>query len=330
MESLNDIVGDIIVSHKTLKMAIKLHSEAISTIDSMNHSRGFSVVGPSGVGKTTHASILQSMFPSVQTKLGLDQHVIYCSVPPKPTLKGLALSLLSALNDPFDEVISQKRGRNVERDLTARCIKLIKECKVKAIIFDECQHLTKNPYIESTYIATDWLKSLMDSLKVVVIVMGLDSTIELFEQNEQLARRFSSTIKLRRFDWFEYDSRLEFIGVLGAFQENLPQFEFPVLTDGEMSFRFYSATGGLLAYIAKLLNQATLDAVHDKRDVIDLKHIADAYEKTMRVSSLDTAENPFSDKFKPHPTSDSVNRAQMIGVHVPTPRQRKRKEVVNA
>lgn len=329
MKDLNDVVGNIIVTHKTLTMAIKLHSEAISTIDSMNNSRGFSVVGPSGVGKTTLASLLQSIYPSQRTHEGLEQQIIYCSVPPKPTLKGLALSLLSALNDPFDGVISQKRGRNVERDLTARCFKLIQECKVRAIIFDECQHLTKKPDSENTYLATDWLKTLMDNTKVVVIVMGLDSTIQLFQQNEQLARRFSSTIKLRRFDWFENESRSEFLGVLHAFQENLPQFEFPVLTGPEMSFRFYSATGGLLAYIAKLLNQAILDANHDKRKVIDIKHLMAAYENTMRVGSFDTAENPFSDKFKPHPTLDSVNKAQMIGAHVPAPRQRKNKKVMN-
>ncbi|MGB7816663.1 MAG: TniB family NTP-binding protein [Methylotenera sp.] len=329
MKDLNDVVGNIIVTHPTLATALKRHSEAISTIDSMNNSKGFSVVGPSGVGKTTFASLLQSIFPSQRTEEGLDQLVIYCSVPPKPTLKGLALALLSALNDPFYDDIPQKRGRSVERELTARCIKLIKECKVKAIIFDECQHLTKNPDSESTYIATDWLKTLMDNTKVVVIVMGLDSTIQLFQQNEQLARRFSSTIKLRRFDWFESESRSEFLGVLQAFQENLPQFEFPVLTGTEMSFRFYSATGGLLAYIAKLLNQTTLDAIHDKRKVIEIKHLEVAYEKTMRVSSFDTAENPFSDKFKPHPTLDSVNKAQTIGAHVPAPRQRKNKKVMN-
>lgn len=330
MKDLNDIVGNIIITHPTLAMAIKCHSEAINTIDSMNNSRGFSVVGPSGVGKTTFASLLQSIYPSQRNQEGFEQHIIYCSVPPKPTLKGLALSLFTALNDPFDGDIPQIRGRNVERELTARCIKLIKECKVRAIIFDECQHLTKKPDSENTYIATDWLKTLMDNTKIVVILMGLDSTMQLFQQNEQLERRFSSTIKLRRFDWFESASRSEFLGVLHAFQNNLSQFEFPVLTSQEMSFRFYSATGGLLAYIAKLLNQAILDAIQDKREVVDIKHLEVAYEKTMRVSNFDTAENPFSAQFRAHPTSESVKKAQMIGAHVPAPRQRKHKEVICA
>lgn len=330
MNKLDDVVGNIIVTHKTLNMAIKLHTEAISTIENMNSSRGFSLLGPSGVGKTTYASLLQSTYPSHRTQEGLVQKLIYCSVPPKPTLKGLALSLLSALNDPFDNVIPFKRGRSVEHELTARCVKLIKECKVDAIIFDECQHLTKNPDSESTYLATDWLKTFMDKINVVVIVMGLESTIQLFQQNEQLARRFSSTIKLRRFDWFENESKSEFLGVLHAFQENLPQFEFPELTGSEMSYRFYSATGGLLAHVAKLLNQATLDAVHENRKVIDIKHLGVAYEKTMRVSNFDTEVNPFSDKFKPDPTSDSVKKAQLIGAHIAAPHQRKNKKVIHA
>lgn len=329
MNKLEDVVGNIIVTHKTLNMAIKLHSEAISTIENMNSSRGFSLVGPSGVGKTTFASLLQSTYPSQRTQEGVEQQIVYCSVPPKPTLKGLALSLFTALNDPFD-VIPNISGRNAERELTERCIKLIIACKVKAIIFDECQHLTKKPDLESTYIATDWLKTLMDNTKIVMIIMGLDSTIQLFQQNEQLARRFSSTIKLTRFDWFESESRSEFLGVLHAFQDNLPQFEFPSLTGQEMSYRFYSATGGLLAYLAKLLNQATLDAIHQSRTVIDVKHLLVAYEKTMRVSNFDTAENPFSNQFRPHPTSESVKKAQMIGAHIPAPRQRKNKEVIYA
>lgn len=330
MNKLEDVVGNIIVTHKTLNMAIKLHSEAISTIKSMNSSRGFSVVGPSGVGKTTYASLLESTFPSKRTIEGLEQQIIYCSVPPKPTLKSLAFSLLSALNDPFDNVFPFKRGKGVEHELKARCIKLIKECNVKAVIFDECQHLTKNPDSESTYLATDWIKTFMDKINVVVIVMGLESTIHLFEQNEQLARRFSSTIKLQRFDWFENDSRSEFLGVLNAFQENLPQFEFPELTSTEMSFRFYSASGGLLSHIAKLLNQTVLDAIHENRNVIDIKHLGVAYEKTMRVSNFDIGENPFSGKFKPDPTSDSVKKAQLIGAHVTAPYQRKNKKVIHA
>ena len=324
MENLDNALGNIIITHPTFIEAIDRYSQAISSIDRLNNtSVGFALTGESGTGKTTLAKHLISLYPGIRDEEGLTRPVVYCCVPPKPTLKGLASALFSALNDPF-ESLPNKRGRDAEHVLTERSIKLIIECQVKAIIFDESQHLAKKPDSEGTYAATDWLKTLMERTKVVIILLGLNSTTLLFEQNEQLKRRFKSTIKLSRFNWMQDETRSQFLGILQAFQANLPQFDFMDLTAEETSFRFYTATGGLIAYLAQILEQAMLDAIQDNRKTINLKHFEVAYGKTMHVSDFNNAENPFTLTFRAVPTSITVAKANLVGAHIPAPRQRKK------
>ena len=324
MANLVNALGNIIITHPTFMEAIDRYTQAISSIGRLhNTSVGFALTGDSGTGKTTLAKYLLSLYPGKRDEEGLIRPVVYCSVPPKPTLKGLASALFSALNDPFDS-LPNKRGRDAEHVLTERSIKLIIECQVKAIIFDESQHLARNPESDGTYAATDWLKTLMERTQVVIILLGLNSTSLLFEQNEQLERRFKSTIKLSRFNWMQEETRSQFLGILQAFQANLPQFDFMELTAEETSFRFYMATGGLIAYLAQILEQAMLDAIQDNRKTIKLKHFEVAFDKTMHVSDFNIAVNPFSATFKAIPTSTTVAKANLVGAHIPAPRQRKK------
>ena len=136
MANLVNALGNIIITHPTFIEAIDRYSQAISSIDRLNNtSVGFALTGESGTGKTTLAKHLISLYPGIRDEEGLTKPVVYCSVPPRPTLKGLASALFSALNDPFDS-LPNKRGGDAEQVITERSIKLILECQVKAIIFD--------------------------------------------------------------------------------------------------------------------------------------------------------------------------------------------------
>lgn len=318
----NYTVDNTLVMHPLFVTAISQYKQAIGALGSMQSSTGYALTGDSGTGKTTLVKHLKSLYPDTRNEDGLIQPVIYCSVPAHPTLKGLATSLLTAMNVPEVNIL-QKRGRNSENDLTIQCVRLIKECQTKAIVFDESQHLTRNPGRDGTYAATTWLKRLMSEAKVVMILAGISSTTLLFEQDEQLARRFWSTINLSRFDWTISQSRSEFLGILDAFQSSLPQYEFLPLATTETGFRIFMATGGLLGYLAKLLNQVILDANSDNRKVIKLKHFEISFEKTMRVSSTDAAENPFTETFSTLPTHKTVANAKKVGTSLPAPRTRK-------
>lgn len=322
MENLSSVISNTVVAHKTFANAINTYDQAISAIGSMNNSVGFALVGDSRVGKTTLLTHLKNRYPAKRNEEGSVQPVAYCCVPSQPSLRGLALSLLKGLNDPL-EAVQKITGEGGERALKSRAVKLIQECGVKVVIFDESQHLTRDPNNKTTYAATEWIKTLIDSTNVVLIMAGLNSTTNLFNQNEQLVGRCMSTVRLSRFDWMEETSRSEFFGTLQAFNQKMKHFDLPTLIDHDMAFRFYVATGGLLGYLSKLLTQIVWDAISEKRTVIQLEHFAVAYEKTMRVSDANNAINPFLKGFRLQATAETIEMAKSVGVHIPAPRQRK-------
>lgn len=322
MENLNSIIGNTIVEHKAFTMAISDCDQAINTVGSMNYSVGFPLVGESRVGKTTLLTKLKNKYPAQRNEDGIIQPVVLCNVAPQPTMRGMALSLLKGLNDPTID-FDKTAGERGERALKAKAVKQIKECGVKAVIFDESQHLARDPNSKSTYAATEWIKTLMDETNVVLIMAGLNSTTNLFEQNEQLLGRCRSTIRLSRFDWESQESISEFRGILLVFQQRMQSLDMPDLTDMDIAFRFYVATGGLIGYLSKLLTQIVWDAVTEKRKIITMEHFAAAYEKTMRVSDLNQSKNPFDRKSKLDMSAENINVAKSVGVHIPAPRKRR-------
>lgn len=322
MEHLNSIISNTIVEHAAFTNAIDAYDQAINAVGSMNNSIGFPLVGESRVGKTTLLTKLKNKYPAQRNEDGVVQPVVLCDVAPQPTMRGMALSLLKGLNDPTVDV-DKTSGERGERALKAKAIKQIRECGVKAVIFDESQHLARDPNSKSTYAATEWIKTLMDETNVVLIMAGLNSTTNLFEQNEQLLGRCRSTIRLSRFDWQSQESMLEFLGILQVFQQRMQPLEMPELIDPDIGFRFYLATGGLIGYLSKLLTQIVWDAMTEKRKIIKMEHFAAAYEKTMRVSDLNQSENPFMKKSKLNVTAETINVAKSVGVHIPAPRKRR-------
>lgn len=328
MENLGRVINNTVVAHKVFSNAIDTYDQAISAIGSMNNSIAFTLVGDSRVGKTTLLTYLKSKYSPKRNEEGVIHPVAYCCVPPQPSLRGLAISLLKGLNDPLLD--SQKTsGESGERALKTRALKLIKECSVKAIILDESQHLTRAPESKTTYAATEWIKTLLDETNLVLIMAGLNSTTNLFDQNEQLMGRCMSTVRLSRFDWVDSESRSEFLGTLYAFQQKMRDFDLPELTEHDMSFRFYLATGGLLGYLSKLLTQAVWDAITEKRTVMKMEHFAVAYEKTMRVSDANNAINPFIGS-QLQATAERVAMAKGVGVHIPAPRQSTRRKITRS
>ena len=322
MEYLRSVVSNTVIQHSDFEKARISLEQWISSIHMLNNSIALALVGPSRMGKSTLSKELNTRFPSQRNEDGLIQPIVYCPVPSQPSLRGLAMSMLNGLKDPFDPIIKIS-GESGERALKARSVKLIKECGVKAIIFDESQHLTRDPNSKTTYAATEWIKTLIDETNIVLIMVGLETTTNLFDQNEQLLGRCMSTLKLNRFDWMDNKSQAEFYGVLIAFHERMSNFDIPEFHESDLAFRLYMACGGLMGLLSKLLTQLVWDAIDEKRLTITIQDFAVAYEKTMRVSDTNVAVNPFLKGSKLIATAETIAMAKSIGTHIPAPRARR-------
>lgn len=265
------------------------------------------IIGESRSGKSRVLDHVTLQYPSERRDEGLYIPILTISTPSKPTVKGLAEKLLLALGDPL------WNRRASENEKTERLIVLLKQVGTTMIIIDEFQHFYDKGSHKIQHHVADWLKTLVDRARIALVVAGLPSCIAVISQNEQLSGRFTGAIRMPRFDWLKNEERGEFISILEAFQEMLPEYEFPDLASDTMAFRFYCATGGLVGYVAKILRQAMWDALFDNRTIIDLGHLTKAYDEAVWQRSSLSNINPFSPGFSPAPMPQLLEYARSVG-----------------
>jgi len=145
-----------------------------------------------------------------------------------------------------------------------------------------------------------------------------------------LMGRFSAPILMPRFDWQSDVLRNEFIAILGAFNESLQEhYDLPCLSNQNMAFRFYCATGGLFGYLVRILNSVVVKASEQNTLVITLDDIAAAHLESIYNKAFVSAETaPFHPDFNVQPTINILQKVSQIGSAnggIPLPRSGERK-----
>ncbi len=88
----------------------------------------------------------------------------------------------------------------------------------------------------------------------------------------------------------------------------------PQLRSEEMSFRFYCASGGLIGYVAKILDWATKTAALESRTKLTLKDFDRAYmEAVWKKERSMLPQSPFSWRAIPTVTGQLLTSVQAFG-----------------
>lgn len=301
-------IDQILVPHTSFMMAktrLEQHFEASKTSE---EPIGLAIVGESRSGKSRVLDHVRRNNPKVRSESGLQVPILSITTPSKPTVKGLVEELLHAIGDP----LWNSRGSEIEK--TERLIALLAKVKSTMITIDEFQHFYDKSSHKIQHHVADWLKTLVDRARIALVVAGLPSCMAVISQNEQLSGRFMGAVHMPRFDWVIEQDRGEFIAIMEAFQQMLPEYDLPNLDNDVMAFRFYCATGGLIGYISKILRQATWDALFEERNIITLEHLASAFDKSVWKKSSSDIINPFTADFKSTPSQYMLKQAKSIGV----------------
>lgn len=302
-----NIIDSILVEHHPFVAARKRllhHFEASRTCA---EPICLAIIGDSRSGKSRLVSHVQLKYPKERREEGMYIPILSVITPSKPTVKGLAEKMLLDLGDPL---WNQHASEN---EKTERLIKLLTKVGTTMIVIDEFQHFYDKGSRKIQHHVADWLKTLVDRVKVALVVAGLPSCMAVISQNEQLSGRFVGAIRIPRFDWAKPAERNEFVAILEAFQEALPEYDLPNLTSDNMAFRFYCASGGLVGYIVKILRQAIWNSLFDERYTITLSDLETAFEESVWKSSSQTRVNPFTMQFDPMPTPHLLEMAKTIG-----------------
>lgn len=308
MEEIKHIIENTLVTYPSFEKGLARLRQCIDNSYGASEPACIAVIGESRAGKSRLLEECQLAYPRSRSGEGMKVPFLYVKTPSKPTVKGLVELLLYAMNDP-------RYDKGTEYTKTNRLKTLMKNAGTTVVVIDEFQHFVDKGSDKVMHHVADWLKILVDDSRVALVVAGLPSCAAVLNQNEQLAGRFVGAIFLARFDWSEVSSRQDFEGVLGSFDASVRRyFDIPDLSQDEMAFRFYCATGGLIGYLAKLLREAVWDAVLNQRATISLADLSIAFKKAIwSEGGVNRVPNPFEREFMSVASIDLLSKVSQIG-----------------
>lgn len=316
-------VNSVLVPHSSFTKATNKILQCLNAVESSAEPICIALIGESRAGKTRILEHIEAKYPKHRTAEGMRIPILRVTVPARPTIKGLAEEILRGLGDPIP-------GKGTISNMTSRIVTLVEQVGTIAMMVDEFQHFYDKDKQKVAHDVADWFKVLVDRCRIALITSGLQSSQSVLNLNEQLAGRFIAPVNIPRFDWTNDELREEFIAILAAFQAGLTDFDLPQLDSDEMAFRFYCASGGLMGYVAKILRQATWNAVERDSRQISLEDLASAYsEAVYRDIALLNLPNPFSRGFAVQVNDDLLAKVRQIGtptLEAPKPKESPRKK----
>lgn len=274
------------------------------------------ITGPTGTGKSFTVDAVCDENPAYDTPEGTVRPWIKVTLPSVPTVKNVAASILAVL-DPGDP-----GTRSTESQITHRIATLLEECETDVIWLDDFQHLYDRDSEKFFYEASNWLKNLIEirknnGTKRMLIVSGLDDAMVVINHNSQLRRRFRARLSLPCFSWSDAEQKLQFAACQKGFLDHI-ETHFALednLRSSSFIFRCYCATGGLIGYLKRLLQEVVLSADTCKKTTIDIDDFDLAYGRYLcGIPELQNVDHrPFSKKFNPTPTDKLLALARLIG-----------------
>jgi hypothetical protein len=309
---------NVTIMHEAFANAMERIERAQALKDRREDPCCLALMGESGSGKSFVLDRLEEKNPPIETDEGTLKPIVRASVPSKPTIKSLAEEIKSQL-DPNDT-----KTRYTENQLTRRITVLMDECETDVIVLDEFQHFYDSTTEKMWEHAADWLKRLIEVRKKngtrrMLIVSGLIQSMEVIQQNSQLKRRFKAPLFLPCYSWATPRERAEFAACYNGFAEVVGQhLVMPDVKKNAMYFRFYCATGGLIAYLKALMHEVVEVALKEDKVKLELKDFATAFNEFLFSNpDLKVSYQPFSKSFNVMPNESVLEQAFLIA-HPPT------------
>lgn len=307
-DELLDLVKKTVVPHTAFQLGHDVLQEAWE-LHRPGDVDGVGVFAESRTGKSLLSSLFTEKNPKIRTPEGLHAPVLAVHMPTKPTISGLCEHILTELGDP-------QADKGTQAGLESRTWKLVKDCGVKMLFIEEF-HQVFNPTRDNyMYNFGEFMKNLAEKGGAFLIPVGLPHAEYAVKCNEQLRARMRAPIRLPRFDWNDDDAREEFIAILQAMHESIGRyFKLPQIETERIAFLFYCATGGIIGYIAKILDRSVRTAVRKNSFQITMEDLAMAHKASIdQLDFVVRGVSPFDSGFKPKVDDQFMARAKRIGM----------------
>lgn len=302
--ALNDIMGIYLPSQMSFEIYSKIYLAMLhslkkkQTIDAVrqgnqNYRRlqglsynsvlggadSFSVIGPSGIGKSTALAKSISLSGGEEIIVTKEPYakIIPCinvQCPHDCSVKGLLLAILSQV----DAIAGTKYHQNAVKnrasiDNLIVTVSQVALNNILLIVIDECQNVCRNQKTGGSLIAA--LTQLINSSSVSICMVGLPQTEDFFSQEMQLARR---SVGLS-YTALPYDSYfIRFCETLFSYQYVAKR---TVLTP-ELTELLFECSGGVIAILVSLVIEAEQIAILSGIEELSKETILMAYQNRLK------------------------------------------------
>jgi hypothetical protein len=212
------------------------------------------VPGPSGVGKSSLIATLARTYPQTRVNGRLHAPVLVVEVPQFASAKQLPISVLQALG-------LQVTGTKTVGSMFDLMKKQLELAGTRVVIFDEISHLVDEGSRVPPRAASDWLKALLDTAKVALIVFGIPRLERLFTANEQLRRRSRPARLFLPYDASDAEQMSAYIACVSNYARMFAAAGFPISVPPRVLIQqSYLLTGGLIGVLADFMRELAKQA----------------------------------------------------------------------
>ncbi|WP_158011633.1 TniB family NTP-binding protein [Sphingomonas turrisvirgatae] len=291
-------VPDAVLTFETTVIPHTRHTEAKAAIRELHgryrpredarrfKARALLIVGAAGSGKTTALEDYMADYPDRATEDGDIRRIVYVEAPERTTRRALVGAILGAYG-------YRARDHWNTSEVIEKIAFYAEETGTEMIFIDEGHHMVNENNAETTAEVTEFIKSLLNRVKVQIVIAGLPRLLDIAvpgERTMQLRRRLQPTVILKPYDWATRSGRTMFSGVLGVMEKMLGLPEASGLAKHEMAKRIYVATGGEIGIVSKYLSQALSTALANGRRSIDLDLLGQVHAGWYPVYQADVGD----------------------------------------
>lgn len=207
------------------------------------------VPGPSGVGKSSLIATLSRDYPEARIDGRRRVPVLVVKVPQSATVKLLPKSVLRALGI---QVTASMTGGTMS-DLMVDQLRL---AGTRVVIFDEISHLVDEGSRVPPRAASDWLKTLADSLDMTLILFGIPRLERLFSANEQLRRRACPARYFLPYDASDSQEMTAYNSCVSNYARLFAAAGYRIdVSSRVLTQQSYLLTGGLVGVLADFMRE---------------------------------------------------------------------------
>lgn len=244
---------------------------------------GFSVLGISGVGKSSSVLNALKRYTQVIEHTEYNGHPFHCTqivwlkvdCPGDASQKGLCTAILRQIDIVMGTHYSSEITSRVSKDLlTAKVSQCLCSYSVGVLVVDDIQNLC-GAKKDTTSDLLSFLIYLMETLAIPVVMVGTPKVLPLFQQEFQLARRATGdgTVRMELMkksdnDWQRY------LSYIWKYQ----YLRHPVPLTPEMNEAFFRESVGnpfLCSLLYKLVQDDAITSKEESFSVEDVKKVAD-------------------------------------------------------